>query len=427
MKDFSSKMAKWTLLIALGLVVQPVWSQIEIERVSTSTDGTQSSGIARASSISNDGNVVTFTAVDDSLAPGYSNQFDFGFSYFRAMEDRQTEWVSIPTSVSRYPILPTVSGDGSRIYFVSNESQLPGIEDTGSATNRLFFREMEAGAINIILDTATSGCLGIDTSTLAVSSDGTKIVFKAPECFVTQNGGTEIQALWIYDANRDTVTLISRDFEGMPVFALNGHAISNNGEWVYFLTVSQIDDLGPANSNVRFYAYEVSSNNNFFINIPDSSFHASALVQSANISDDGRFVTFRSKEATLVDNDTNGREDIFLFDRVTEHIDRISLNGDGSEVMQDSFNVSMTPTADRIVYVSAGKMLLWERSHDRRFNLLPALQARGLEISSNGRYVTGVVEDSQIDAEDNGVPDVVRIDLDQVYFLFSDSFEQSEP
>ena len=426
MHRFNRMLARSTLFLAFSLVGQLGWSQIEIERVSISSEGAQSSDIARAASISDDGNIVTFTAVDDSLAPGYSNPFDFGFSYFRVMDARQTEWVSIPTSVSRFPILPTVSGDGSRIYFVSNESQLPGIEDPGSATNRLFSREMTTGAIQLALDTATSGCVGIDTSTLAVSGNGTKIVFKAPQCFVIENGNTEIQALWIYDSISNIVTLISRNLDAMPISVLNGHAISNNGQWVYFSTVSQVDGLGPENSNIRFYAYEVGSNTNVFLNIPDSSVHGSSLVQAANITDDGRFVTFRSREATLVENDTNGREDIFLFDRVSEQIDRISLNSDGSQVMQSSFNASMTPTADRIVYVSAGKMILWERDHDRRFNLLPGVQARGLEISSNGRYVIGVVEDSQIDGEDNGVPDVVRIDLDRVYFLFSDSFELQE-
>jgi Tol biopolymer transport system component len=50
------------------------------------------------------------------------------------------------------------------------------------------------------------------------------------------------------------------------------------------------------------------------------------------ISGDGRYVAFPSSEADLVPGDTNGRSDIFLYDRTTGSIERVSLDADGGEV-----------------------------------------------------------------------------------------------
>ena len=52
---------------------------------------------------------------------------------------------------------------------------------------------------------------------------------------------------------------------------------------------------------------------------------------SAIISADGRYVAFQSTSGSLVANDTNGSSDIFVYDRTTESIKRVSIASDGSQ------------------------------------------------------------------------------------------------
>jgi hypothetical protein len=47
------------------------------------------------------------------------------------------------------------------------------------------------------------------------------------------------------------------------------------------------------------------------------------------ISADGRYVAFASAGSTLVRGDTNGAEDIFVFDRVKRTTERVSLTSNG--------------------------------------------------------------------------------------------------
>ena len=58
--------------------------------------------------------------------------------------------------------------------------------------------------------------------------------------------------------------------------------------------------------------------------------------ESASISADGRYVAFYSSASNLVPGDTNGTKDIFVYDRQTDTIERVSLASDGTQGNGDS-------------------------------------------------------------------------------------------
>ena len=60
-------------------------------------------------------------------------------------------------------------------------------------------------------------------------------------------------------------------------------------------------------------------------------------------SADGRFVAFSSTDTTLVAGDANGLSDIFVKDRQTGAVTRVSVRTDGSEAVGDS----VAPTSRR--------------------------------------------------------------------------------
>ena len=63
------------------------------------------------------------------------------------------------------------------------------------------------------------------------------------------------------------------------------------------------------------------------------------------ISADGRWITYASYAANLVDNDTNGMADVFLFDRDTGTTRRVSVRSDGGQANGDSLSRRSAPTA----------------------------------------------------------------------------------
>jgi Tol biopolymer transport system component len=70
------------------------------------------------------------------------------------------------------------------------------------------------------------------------------------------------------------------------------------------------------------------------------------------ISADGRYIVFDSRASNLVDNDTNRFRDIFLFDRESGQIEKISTGEGGSALNQDSWESDVSDDGSLVVFSS---------------------------------------------------------------------------
>ncbi len=66
-----------------------------------------------------------------------------------------------------------------------------------------------------------------------------------------------------------------------------------------------------------------------------------------------RYVLFASAASNLVPGDTNGKQDVFLFDRVTGTTERESVGSGGARAMGESFRAAMSDDARWIAFVSS--------------------------------------------------------------------------
>jgi Tol biopolymer transport system component len=76
------------------------------------------------------------------------------------------------------------------------------------------------------------------------------------------------------------------------------------------------------------------------------------------VSASGRFVAFHSAAKNLVADDTNGRWDVFVFDRVTRVTKRVSLRGDGGQANGGSVFPSISGNGRLIAFKSAASNLV---------------------------------------------------------------------
>ncbi|MBL8843381.1 MAG: PD40 domain-containing protein [Planctomycetes bacterium] len=86
----------------------------------------------------------------------------------------------------------------------------------------------------------------------------------------------------------------------------------------------------------------------------DPNGHSSEAV----ITPDGRFVAFSSDATDLVANDTNGVSDVFLLDRTTGAIERISVDSAGSPGNGFSVSECLSDDGDVVGFVSAADNLV---------------------------------------------------------------------
>ncbi len=127
---------------------------------------------------------------------------------------------------------------------------------------------------------------------------------------------------------------------------------------------------------------------------------------SSALSADGRVVAFVSAADSLVPGDTNGRRDVFVFDRVTEQIERVSVGDSGQEADGDSSRPVISADGRHVAFESSATNLVQNDGNGRtdvfvrdlllKTTVRVSVGSAGVEgdgdsrfprLSSNGRFV----------------------------------------
>jgi Tol biopolymer transport system component len=88
------------------------------------------------------------------------------------------------------------------------------------------------------------------------------------------------------------------------------------------------------------------------VSIDSSGGQANNHSSQPSITPDGRYVAFQSKASDLVPNDTNGVSDIFVYDRVTDTIERVSVATGGGQANGGSYAPSISADGDFVAFES---------------------------------------------------------------------------
>ena len=130
------------------------------------------------------------------------------------------------------------------------------------------------------------------------------------------------------------------------------------------------------------------------------------------ISKDGRYVVFMSAASNLVNNDTNGKVDVFLYDRNTQQIELISVATDGTQGNNDSAYPSINADGRYVLFASnASNLALGDTNGSADCYLRDRLtgQTTRVSVSSSGQegnghscYTNEMVIRANADISDDG-------------------------
>jgi Tol biopolymer transport system component len=131
-----------------------------------------------------------------------------------------------------------------------------------------------------------------------------------------------------------TELLSPRDLSLFPTTANSGSggpASSTDGRYVAFASSSNDIVAGDTNRRADVFVYDRASGTMQRVSVSTAGAQANSDSFDPSISADGRLVAFTSMASNLVANDTNGGLDVFVHDRQTHTTTRVSVSTSGAQ------------------------------------------------------------------------------------------------
>jgi tricorn protease-like protein len=377
-------------------------------RVSVASDGTQSNAHVDSFEISADGRYVAFATRANNLVSGDTNSTMDVFVHDR--QTGQTTRVSVSSKgwqATNHCEAPDISADGRYVAFQSAAVELVYPDDTNNHKD-IFVHDRQTGSTTRVsvssLGTQANGA----SVNSAISADGRFVTFSSWAANLVPfdlNARTDI---FVHDRQMGETTLVSVASDGtqgnsdsiMPM-------ISGDGRYVTFYSTATNLVTGDTNSAGDIFLHDRQTGQTTRVSVASDGTQGNFGADTWHaISADGRYITFESFSSNLVPGDTNGAQDIFVHDRQTGQMTRVSVASNGTQQNGDAYVCAISGDGRYVAFDSYASNLVSGDTngvpdifvHDRQTGQTTRvsvasdgaqgnLDSAGASLSSDGRYV----------------------------------------
>jgi Tol biopolymer transport system component len=189
-----------------------------------------------------------------------------------------------------------------------------------------------------------------------LSSDGRYVVFSSWASDLVDLEKAGKLNVFLRDRDLAKTILVSVDAAGSgggDEASLDA-SVSTDGRWIVFASLAGNLVSGDTNGAMDIFLRDVLSNRTILVS-HDLSGAGSGNGDSSSptMTPDGRWVVFSSKASNLVANDQNGLEDVFVWDRLSETIELVSVDVAGrASGNGESVSPTITPDGQRVAFLS---------------------------------------------------------------------------
>lgn len=211
-----------------------------------------------------------------------------------------------------------ISDDGKKVIFNSGSTDVIA-NDSNGTTPDLVMRDIDSSTTELINKTYQNQQTPQTVTMGSVSENGRYVVFSTSQAGMTATT-TSYNEIYLRDTDADTTELISTNSAGVPANNTSDdvYGVSNDGRFVLFrsLATNLID--GQSSYPVpqgQIFIKDRLSGKAYLISQSESGVNGNSNSNGgAQMSCDGAFAIFSSSSSNLTPNDTNGKTDIFLVD-----------------------------------------------------------------------------------------------------------------
>jgi len=297
-------------------------------------DGSPANADSQGPSVSSDGQILAFQTFASNLVSG---ALPLGSGRI-VVRDRRTGVLRTPTSSLQEAGngesgQPMVAGIGTAVAFTSAATNLVAGPDRNGSQSDIYMWRLEDSTITRVSVDRNGVQPSIGSSySPSVSHDGELVAFVSTARLAAEDTN-DFADVYIRDLRRGLTSLVSAGVGRKPADAPSyWPELSADGRYVAF--VSKWANFAPRGRNPEsnVFLYEVATRSTALVSATSRGEVANASSSRPAISADGRYVVFQSVASNLGPGhgcrsrmpDKNLLPDIYLFDRTTGCVTRIS-------------------------------------------------------------------------------------------------------
>src|SRR4028119_1476418 len=316
-----------------------------ITRVSVDSAGNQGNSFSGFPSISADGRFVAFSSGASNLVPGDTN--NTGDIFVRDRLTNTTTRVSVDSAGNQANSdsnSPSISADGRFVAFYSDASNIvPG--DTNSNRDIFVRDRLTNTTTRVSLDSAGNQANNSSRDP-SISADGRFVAFVSFASNLVPGDTNRDFDIFVRDTLTNTTIGVSVD---SAVNQGNTYSyspsISADGRFVAFIS----NIYNPSNimvadalEDTEIFVRDTLTNTTTRLSVDSAGNQGNGSSSDPSISADGRFVAFSSDASNIVPGDTNNRDDIFVWDTLTNTTTRVSVDSAGNQRNSGSYSPSIS-------------------------------------------------------------------------------------
>ncbi|MGH3056206.1 MAG: TolB family protein, partial [Gaiellaceae bacterium] len=247
-------------------------------------------------------------------------------------------------------------GDGLIIAFYSDATNL--VADDTNGQSDVFVR-LRSSATTERVSLGADGAQGNGPSlNPSINRDGNLVAFQSQASNLVPNDHNGLADIFVHDRSGETTERVCDGIE--PNGSSFAPSISANGRFVAF--TSAATNLVPAvpdkNGHLDIFVCDRETGAIDIASISSDGSQGNGDSILPAISEDGRFVAFKSLASNLVPNDFNNLVDVFVRDREGQVTERISESFSGGDSNDVSFPPSISYDGRFVAFGSAANNIV---------------------------------------------------------------------
>lgn len=344
---FLGKLILFTCLLLLGTLPLVMAAPGDLIRVSVDSSGAEGNGYSYNPRISGNGRFVAFTSNAPNLVPDDTNTIYDSFLHDR--DTQTTTRISLAsngTQADGDSVTNDISSDGRFVALLSFATNLVP-DDTNGKSDIFVYDRQTAAFTRVSVDSSGTQADG-DSYNASISTganaNGRFITFESEATNLVTGDTNGVYDVFVHDRQTGTTTRVSVDNSGAQGNDDSYSAdISSDGRFVTFISDASNLVADDTNNAADIFVHDRQTGTTTRVSVDSNGTQGDKGTEFLpSISGNGRFVAFTSHATNLVPGDTNDRSDIFVHDRDTGTTTRISLDSSGSQSNGGSYRPSIS-------------------------------------------------------------------------------------